>query len=488
VVIKAARTDVAAGVGVIVSELPSFSFQTREIGVMSPPNDSVPQAELTQCLREVPNCVVLRNENDLFGNLRRGGDVDLLVRDLELAERILIHRLGRPVRITKRSYVSEYFYDWGNVDLVPSIEWRGAHYLPTEAVIDARHVSERGRPVPRLAHEALISWLTSLLWGGFFKARYASVICKAVEIDGGAFRQMLMEVAGKKLGVRLWQAAVDGHPEISAEWTRSVRLAVWWRAFFRSPVRTVQRYFAFVIAELKLRFEPPVPWIAILGSDRGRNSSVANEIVHRSAACPYASVKAFHWPPRRMARTQGAEPIIDLRRKSGRGPIGSSLRLLVLAADWLIGYWTRFVHLRAKDYILAFDGTYFDLVIDHTRNGNKAGSLLARGLWRLLPKPDLVFLLDSEPDVLRHRYQEVAPSELAHERHVYRALVHELSGGHVLDGGLPLSVLADEILRVIRAWMLDRSVASLAGMQAPIPTVPTASGENSRGVHSVWPQ
>lgn len=450
--------------------------------IMSPPKDSVPQAALTRCLRELPNYVVLRNEEALFGNLQRGGDIDLLVADLDLAERALIRHLGCPIRITRRSYVREYFYDWGNIDLLPSIEWRGARYLRTKVVLDGRRHSESGRPVPRVAHEAVVSWLTSLLWGGFFKERYAAEIRQAVEVDGGAFRQTLIEVAGKKLGGRLWQAAVDDHAEMSAKWTRSLRLAVWWRACFRSPLRTIQRYVAFVIAELRLRFEPPVPWIAILGLDDSGNSSLANEIVHRFAECPYANVQPFHWRPRLIAQGQGGEPVIEPHLKACRGPLGS---LLLLAADWLVGYWTRLVHLRAKGYILAFDWTYFDLVIDHQHHRDPVRSRLARALWWLLPKPDLVFLLDSEPDMLWHRKPEVPISELARRRHVYRASVGELSGGHVLDASLPLSVLVDEIQRVTRAWMLVRSVASLGSMQAPITTAPHVSAEGSNGASTL---
>ena len=408
------------------------------MGVVSPPNGLVPGAALEQYLRELSHCLVLRNEGDLFGNLQRGGDVDLLVEDLELAERTLIRLLGCPIRVTRRSYVREYFYDWGNVDLLPSIEWRGARYLRTEAVIDDRQTSERKRPVPRIAHEASISWLTNILFGGFFKERYAADIRKAVEIDGIAFRQTLKEVAGKKWGGRLWHAAVDGHAEISAEWTRSLRLAVWWRAFVRSPVGTIQRYLAFVIGELRLRFRPPVPWIAILGSDCGRKSSLTNEIVHRFAACPYAKVKAFHWAPRLMARAQRAD----------------GLRLLVLAADWLVGYWTRLVHLRAKGYILAFDQTYFDLVSEQKRYQDGARSPLAGAFRWMLPTPDLVFVVDSDLDM-------------------HRALVRQQPTRHALDGSLPLNVLVDEVQRVIRAWMLDRSVASLDGVQAPAITAPT---------------
>src|SRR6185436_13121252 len=253
-----------------------------------------------------------------------------LVADLRVAERTLIRHLGVPIRIIRSSYVSGYSYDWGHVDLLPTVEWRGACYLPTEAVLAGRRLSPRGRSVPRIAHEALISWFSSLLWGGFYKDRYAAAIRQAVDTDGRAFRQALIEAAGKRLGIRLWQAAVDGHAETSKEWTRSLRLAVWSRAWLKSPVRTIQRCVAFVIGALRLRFEPPVPWIAIPGPEGSGKSSLVNEIVHRFAACPYGNVQAIHWRSRFMAQD---EPATDSRQRRNRGPIGG-WRLLALAADW----------------------------------------------------------------------------------------------------------------------------------------------------------
>jgi hypothetical protein len=448
------------------------------MGIVARPKGSVPEAAVTAFLRELPNYVVLRNEGDLFGNLQRGGDIDLLVLDREFAEHSLIRHLGLPIRVTRRSYVTEYFYEWGSIDLLPSIEWRGACYLLAEAVIVGRQVSERGRPVPSRAHEALIWWFTSLLWGAFFKEQSRSVIRQAVEVDGVAFRNALTEVAGKKWGVRLWQAALDDHAEMSAEWARSLRRAVWWRACFRSPLRTIQRYFAFVIAELRLRFEPVVPWIAILGvSDGSGKSSLTNEIVHRFAACPYANVKAFHCHARLSPRAREGEPITDPAARPPLWPIGSGLRLGVLAAVWLVDYWTRLVHLRAKGYILASDRTYFDLVIDQRYRGARAR--LARALWSVLPKPDLVFLLESEPDVHQHGKQEVPPSELACRQQAYAAFVRLLPGGNVLEASRPLSVLVDEVQRAIRAWMLSRSTASLTEAQASMTIAPIACDEAS---------
>ena len=102
---------------------------------------SIPRAALTRYLRELPNYVVLRNEEDLFGNVERGGDIDLLVGDAELAERLLIHHLGPPIRINRYSFARGYFFDWGHIDLVQTIEWQGACYLRTEAILESRRLS-----------------------------------------------------------------------------------------------------------------------------------------------------------------------------------------------------------------------------------------------------------------------------------------------------------------------------------------------------------
>jgi hypothetical protein len=364
------------------------------------PDDEVPEAALTRCLRDLPTCVVLRNEEDLFARLQRGGDLDLLVADVDAAERTLIRHLGKPVRLIRSSYVRGYSYDWGHVDLLPTIEWRGAIYLRTETVLAGRGISAQGRPVPRLAHEAVISWLTSVLFGGFFKQRYAAQIRLATETDGDVLRQTLIAVAGRRLGGQLWRVAVDGHPQTSAEWTRSLRRTVWMRAWRKSPVRTVLRCCAFVHAELRRRLQPPVPWIAIVGADTHMTASLAKAMVDRFSRCRYARLQACHWQAHPKA---------------------------------LIRYWMRLVHLRAKGEILAIDSTQFGMLS-----------------W-LLPKPDLVFVVDAEPDGAHHQSH------------------------HLLNRSAPLTLLVDEVHRVIRTWMLARSAASLGHVDESPVTAPTAS-------------
>jgi hypothetical protein len=359
---------------------------------------------LLRCLDDLPDFVILRNEQDLSGNLRRGGDVDLLVSDLATAERILIDHLGIPVRITRRSSVTGYSYDWGHIDLLQTLEWRGACYLPTRTVLERRRLSPNGRPVPSPAHEALVAWLTSLLWGGFFKERYTSTIVVAAQRDGDALQRALTDALGDKWGLRLWRAASEGNPELSAEWVRALRVAAWWRACLRSPISTIRRFLAFVVAEVRLRLQPSTPLVALVGADERETSALSAAVQQRFAACPFASARVFRWPSGEASREDAT---------------------LVVAGRWLIVYWMQLVHLRAKGYLVAV-----------ALCGRLPGALQA-----LRPRPDLVFARDASS---RPTAATGCPDD-----------------SPVLDGPAVVDTAAD-VHRRVRAWMHDRSRAEIA--------------------------
>jgi hypothetical protein len=158
--------------------------------------------------------------------------------------------------------------------------------------------------------------------------------------------------------------------------------------------------------------------------------------------------------------------------------------------EWLTGYWTRWVHLRAKGYILIFDRTYLEAALDSARSPDGSKLRLASALWWLLPKPDLVFVLATNPDVRGDSEEDRPPSELTRERQVNRVVVSRLAGGQVISASLPTSLVVDEIQRVVRAWMRERSAASLGEAREATPSAPSASerGGRKRGAHSLEPR
>src|SRR2546427_292817 len=145
---------------------------------------SVPKEGLAAFLDGLKNYAVLRNHRDIWSGFSHKGDIDLLVSNVDEAASELQKAVGPPLWCTRRSYVRSFFYQWGHIDLLPGLEWHGAPFIETDRVLrDAIRPSD-GVPYPRAAHEALVSWFTSLLFGGFFKERYKETILQAAITDG----------------------------------------------------------------------------------------------------------------------------------------------------------------------------------------------------------------------------------------------------------------------------------------------------------------
>ena len=116
---------------------------------------------------DVPGTILLRPHG--FDSEDGGGDYDFLeVGGHQLGRRIE-ESLGKPLAKITRTYVHQRYYEWAQIDVLPSLEWNGFRYADAEAVIASAIVGPEGIRRPRLGHDGVISWLTSLLWGGFIK-------------------------------------------------------------------------------------------------------------------------------------------------------------------------------------------------------------------------------------------------------------------------------------------------------------------------------
>jgi thymidylate kinase len=412
------------------------------------------------------SCAVLRN-HDVLANIARGGDIDLLVPDPNHAERQLVAKLGVPQFIVRRSYVAGLFYDWGHVDLLPSLEWRGARYLDGTTVLQNRCLSPSGLPRPRPAHEAVVSWFSSLLWGGFFKTRYRDVIVDAATEDGEELARVLNTAAGRRWGRRLWLCAAQGRPEESERWVSQLRRAVWWRALARAPLQTVDGWLRFYLAEVRLHLKPPLPWVAVLGPD-GSGKSMLLKGLHDTWPRSLGTVHTHHLRPHRLNRRGGPTgPVVDPHGRPPRGAFASIAVLIFVILDWWIGYWSRIVRQRAKQGVVVFDRHLLDVLVDPLRYRYGGPSWVARLACRLVPRPDVIVVLDAPPGVVQARKQEVTPAESRRQSLAYRRLATETAGAHLVDATVEPERVLDSVTMILRRQMTAATATCIPTTAGP---------------------
>jgi thymidylate kinase len=135
---------------------------------------------------------------------------------------------------------------------------------------------------------------------------------------------------------------------------------------------------------------------------------------------------------------------------------------------WLVYHTVGYVatvHLALASSTLVFhDRHLVDALVDPRRYRYAGPSWLLRLIWRLIPKPDLILLLDAPPDVLQARKQEVPFEETTRQREAYRKLVGTFRNGYVVDTARPLEQVVEDVSDVILG-QLTRRVARRFGLE-----------------------
>jgi thymidylate kinase len=159
-----------------------------------------------------------------------------------------------------------------------------------------------------------------------------------------------------------------------------------------------------------------------LGPDGSGKSSVIDQLIP-SLAPAFRGTQCLHLRPRLFSgsaagRTTNTDPL----GQTSRGSLASSAKLLFLWADYLIGYLVRVRPALVHSTLIVFDRYYYDLLVDTRRFRYGGPSWLPIVISRLIPRPDLLLILDAPPEVLQSRKQEVSPEESARQAALYRSL------------------------------------------------------------------
>ncbi len=114
-----------------------------------------------------------------------------------------------------------------------------------------------------------------------------------------------------------------------------------------------------------------------------------------------------------------------------------------------------------------------DAIVDPKRYRYSGPKWILKLLWRVAPKPDLLFVLDAPADVIQSRKREVAPAETARQRQGYRAVAEHMPNAHVISTDRPLADVVGDVNWIVLKYMADRvarRVTSSAGTRTGGPT------------------
>lgn len=217
--------------------------------------------------------------------------------------------------------------------------------------------------------------------------------------------------------------------------------------------------------------QPTGGWIAFMGPDGCGKSSVIDTVAAEFAPA-FQKIERFHLRPKSLPARPGSEAqVTDPHGKPSRGAIFSIAKMLYLFADYWLGYLSSVRTATMRTKLVLFDRYFYDILVDPRRILYGGPGWLPRMLAKLVPRPDMIVLLNAAPEVLWSRKQEVGYEEVVRQQSEYLRVARELGDTVVIDASATRREVSLRVREAILAFFSRRTQHRLMLAKAAGPAV-----------------
>ena len=209
--------------------------------------------------------------------------------------------------------------------------------------------------------------------------------------------------------------------------------------------------------------QPTGLFIVVMGPDGAGKSTLIEHLV-QAVSPAFRRHRVFHWRPMLLWRRKAAGDTTQPHSHPPYAGWWSTARLFAHLLDYWLGYCLVIRPLLARSGLVVFDRYFHDLLADPKRYRFGGPLWLARSVSWLVPKPDLLFILDAPVQVILSRKQEVLPENVLSQRRVYLHFASSFSHSRVIDSTAPLArVVAEAGQRSVNTWPSVLNAGTPAG-------------------------
>ena len=245
-----------------------------------------------------------------------------------------------------------------------------------------------------------------------------------------------------------------------------MKKSLWVRQFFQKPQNAI------IWAVLSLKrichrvIYPQGLVISFISPDGGGKSTLANEISNVIGWAFDGRITRLHWRPgllpfpyRLLQPKRWNEPEppnTDPHGGNLQSPMLSLLRFLYYTADYLLGYVPKIWWPKVRFNLVILERYYYDFIYDRRRFNLNLPDFLPRFFMPLIPKVDLLFFLNGNPEDIYSRKKELSLEAIKRQLANIKKLTKNLDNVYEINVSRPLPEVVEEVRDIIIRYLADR--------------------------------
>jgi len=191
--------------------------------------------------------------------------------------------------------------------------------------------------------------------------------------------------------------------------------------------------------------------LALLGPDGCGKSTLLERLGPLLEVPFFRRQLVFHFRPKVFEKRENDAPVTNPHEKPPRSRIAGLAKLVYYFLDNLAGYITKVFPAKARNELIIFCRSFDDLLIDPRRYRFHSAGWPARLLYSLLPRPDLTFVLDAEPEQIHARKPELSLEEIRRQRDAFKRLASNNPRYVIVCSAQP----PDEVARAVCCQVIE---------------------------------
>ena len=361
-------------------------------------------------------------------------------------------------------FVNEDLSEIIHIDLWSYINRRGVRYLNESVLADHLCLHENGFYIPSPGLEASILLLKDLIYQGKIFEKYHERITLLIKKEPAVFSKSISATFGKRVS----QFIID--KSTSAQWGelekryKRLRWDLLKKIMLEQPLcYCLDSLFYLIDRSKKYLFPKTGIFLVLLGPDGSGKSTVAEHVMKSEVLRKlFMNKRYFHsrfnfLPPLRKYLSFCTKTTTDDNPEPQQTKTYGMLRAMVYpiyyGMSYILGHpllWKE----KACSGLVIFDRDYYDFLIQ--RELMKCPKWIIRCIGNLIPKPDIVIFLQTKPEIVFERKQELTMEEIQRQNTVCNEFMARLPNGVNVDASSCVDEIVSQIKKIIIEKLKDK--------------------------------